>query len=183
MKRTDANGHVGNLFFDGDPGSNTPATALESTWCNNVQEELANIVESVGVVLDGGVYTQLLNAINEIIQRSGIPVATTVSDNVTNTSTGITLDKTKYRSAVIRIDGRRRDDNESRYEVAQLVAIMDKETNTWLPLIHNNYTGDIGVTYSINSTTGEITYSSDDMGGANYSSSLRMSVTEKHLLN
>jgi hypothetical protein len=63
MHRTDADGHVANLFSDGDPGVPTPGTLVEEAWLNAVQEELANYIESTGIALVKNTNTQLTSAI------------------------------------------------------------------------------------------------------------------------
>ena len=65
MKRTTADQHASNLFQD----ENLPTTAgtlCDASWFNNVQEEIANVVEHDGTALDGGDYTQLLAAIQKL---------------------------------------------------------------------------------------------------------------------
>jgi hypothetical protein len=54
-------------FKDGDPVSGTPSTQLNALWFNNVQEEIANVIESTGVVLDPSHRDQLLTAIQSMI--------------------------------------------------------------------------------------------------------------------
>lgn len=183
MKRTDADGSVNNRFSDGDPQTNALATVMESTWANNVQEELCSVIESVGINLDGSVYTQLLSGIIEIIQRGGSPINKTITNNATDQATDITLDKSKFRSAVIKFDGRRLSDDGSELEIGYLVAVLDTVADEWKPLIRNSLTGNlIGVTFDIDASSGEITFDADTFSGANYASSLRLTITEKHLL-
>lgn len=50
-------------FRNGDPLTGTPATALEDTWCDHVQEEIANVIEGFGVALDAGQRDQLFKVI------------------------------------------------------------------------------------------------------------------------
>ena len=63
MKRTDAPGSESNEFVDKNIGLGKPGTLLEQTWLNNVQEEIANLIESAGITLDGGDKTQLIEAL------------------------------------------------------------------------------------------------------------------------
>ena len=69
MKRVDASGHSSNLFVDKDSGGGIPGTTLEKTWHNNVQEEIAGLIESESITLDGTDYTQLNTAVNSKIQN------------------------------------------------------------------------------------------------------------------
>lgn len=68
MKRTNATGFApGNLFTDGNPVGGVPATVVEQTWLNNVQEELCEVIEEAGFVLNGADTTQLKQAIAAMI--------------------------------------------------------------------------------------------------------------------
>ena len=51
------------LFSNGDPGSGTKGTLVTAEWLNAMQEELAYIVEGLGVELDDGDTTQILSAL------------------------------------------------------------------------------------------------------------------------
>lgn len=50
MHRTDAEGNVAGLFSPGDPFIPLPATLLTYEWCNAVQEELVNVIQTQGGV-------------------------------------------------------------------------------------------------------------------------------------
>lgn len=64
MHRIDAAGFaVGNLFTDGNPSTGTPATVVDAAWLNDLQENVAQLVEAAGIVLSKRDYTQLLKAI------------------------------------------------------------------------------------------------------------------------
>lgn len=53
-------------FTNGNVVGGIPSTDLEDTWFDNVQEEIANVVESTGVALSGADQTQLLVAIRKM---------------------------------------------------------------------------------------------------------------------
>ncbi|WP_454908374.1 hypothetical protein [Variovorax gossypii] len=70
MKRIDTSTKATDLFGAGKHGfrnSNLPlgvaATDFNADWPNNLQEEIARVVEAAGIVLDGAVFTQLLQAL------------------------------------------------------------------------------------------------------------------------
>lgn len=64
MHRIDAAGFAaGNLFTDGNPSTGTSATVVDAAWLNDLQENIAQLVEASGIVLSKGDYTQLLKAI------------------------------------------------------------------------------------------------------------------------
>lgn len=72
MHRIDASGNVAGEFTDGDPGTNTPATVVDSPWLNDVQEELVNAVLSAGIALVKGTQTQLRDAILSLARRPNL---------------------------------------------------------------------------------------------------------------
>ena len=64
MKRTDAFGAtVDNKFTNGDPATAVPATRVDASWLNAVQEEIAKVIEGAGLALNPAVDTQLKQAI------------------------------------------------------------------------------------------------------------------------
>lgn len=48
MDRISAPGNINGQFTDGDPQTGTPATILDSLWCNGTQEELIGLIEETG---------------------------------------------------------------------------------------------------------------------------------------
>jgi len=67
MQRTVAPGNDNNLYTEGDPGLSIPATVVGALEMNNIQEELCNFIESVGITLDSGDLTQLEQAIDQTV--------------------------------------------------------------------------------------------------------------------
>jgi hypothetical protein len=67
MHRTDAPGNVNGLFNDGNPAAGQQATALVAAWFNDIQENLAYVIEEQGIVLEKGDYTQLSDAIVALV--------------------------------------------------------------------------------------------------------------------
>lgn len=55
------------LFAAGNPQTGIPGTIVTSGWLNDIQEELAGVIEGAGLVLDGESQIQLYLAIKEII--------------------------------------------------------------------------------------------------------------------
>ena len=62
-KATDKFGPGKHGFTDGDPTIPIPATELEGSWFDHVQEEIANFIEEQGIALDENNRTQLAAAI------------------------------------------------------------------------------------------------------------------------
>ena len=68
MKRIDTpTALAGGHFSNANPDAGGLPTQLDASWFENVQEELAHVVEESGRTLDGGNKTQLLAAIRETI--------------------------------------------------------------------------------------------------------------------
>lgn len=60
-----------NGFTRGNPQTGVPVTALDDDYFDAVQEEIAGVVESTGVVLDKSNRTQLLTALKKLFLRTG----------------------------------------------------------------------------------------------------------------
>ncbi len=58
-------------FTDGNPGSGVPATQLNASWFNTLQEEIAHVVEAVGSALNPASLTQLYDSICSLITGIG----------------------------------------------------------------------------------------------------------------
>lgn len=65
--RPDVNGVGKDGFHDNADVSGQDATYLDPSWCNHVQEEIANVIEGFGVELDGNNKAQLFEAIQNAI--------------------------------------------------------------------------------------------------------------------
>ncbi|CFQ55634.1 tail fiber protein [Yersinia frederiksenii] len=59
-----------NGFTRGNPQIGVPATALDDDYFDAIQEEIAGVVESTGVVLDKSNRTQLLTALKKLFLRT-----------------------------------------------------------------------------------------------------------------
>lgn len=81
MHRTDGNGHVANMFDDGDPGVPTVGTQIEESWLNAVQEEIVGVVTDAGISLVKNTNTQLLAALRSLFVRTTGSAAQTITGN------------------------------------------------------------------------------------------------------
>lgn len=67
MYRIDSRGATGDgRFTEGNPTTGTPATVVDASWMNAVQDELVNAVQGAGLTLDKTDNDQLLEAINKL---------------------------------------------------------------------------------------------------------------------
>lgn len=68
MHRIDhATAAPGNLFTEGNPATATPATSVTDDWLNDMQENLAQLVEAASIALVKGDGTQVTDAIQVLI--------------------------------------------------------------------------------------------------------------------
>lgn len=71
MHRIDhATAAPGNLFTEGNPATATPATTVTDDWLNDVQGNICEVVETAGLALVKGDYTQLRQAIQAMLIAS-----------------------------------------------------------------------------------------------------------------
>ena len=66
----DVNGPGKRGFIDENLPNGIAATSFSARWCNNLQEEIANLIEDAGIALDGTQQSQLLSAIDAKIQNA-----------------------------------------------------------------------------------------------------------------
>jgi microcystin-dependent protein len=66
MHRIDGPGAVNSLFTEGDPSVPQMATVVTAAWLNDVQENLAKVIEAAGITLQKGNFDQLRQAINQL---------------------------------------------------------------------------------------------------------------------
>jgi hypothetical protein len=71
MHRIDTSGNVLNRFSEGNPAAGQLATRLSAAWFNDVQENLAYLIEQAGLVLAKGDETQVFDAIVAVIASVG----------------------------------------------------------------------------------------------------------------
>jgi len=75
MHRTDASGNVGGLFSAGDPANGVLPTQLDEDWHNAVQENIAQLIEAIGMTLVKGDHDQLRVAVAAMISNAELTPA------------------------------------------------------------------------------------------------------------
>lgn len=86
MDRIKGAGHVNNRFVSEDAQAGRPPTELTAEWFNNVQEEICAVIEKAGITLNENDQTQLLQAINKMIESLPIKVMTGATSESSGTS-------------------------------------------------------------------------------------------------
>jgi len=75
----DANGPGKRGFRDGNKSAGILPTEFDATHCNNIQEEICNVIEAVGLVLDPDDKTQLRQALSIILSNADMGVRFTTT--------------------------------------------------------------------------------------------------------
>jgi len=173
MKRTSAEANDNNRYTEGNPAQGIPATVVGAEEMNNLQEELANIVEAAGITLNGSIETQALQAIRLLIQRGGEQVADfTIADAQSSQDvTGLSFDGTDFSAFRVLYSLNRRNDSQSADQVGEMFGVYRPESNDWL--LETSWKGeDAGVIFSI-TAAGQVQYTSDTYGGTGYAATLK----------
>jgi hypothetical protein len=84
VHRIDSDASVNGLFSAGDPASGQPGTVVSPEWLNAIQEEIAAVIETMGLTLDKANNGQLVLAVLALLARLNTWTAKqTFSDGVT----------------------------------------------------------------------------------------------------
>ena len=176
MHRIDGPGAtVNNLFTEGNPSLGIPATTVTDDWLNDVQEELATVIENADITLSKGTQDQLYDAIVEIFNRGGgTELQQTIANNQGSPAniTGLSFDKTSVKTAHVKFDIFRRTDSSHVIETGDLFIVHNTETDLW-EIQWASHHDDSGVIFSITSA-GQVQYTSDNISGANYTGTIRL---------
>ncbi|WP_081301584.1 phage tail protein [Gilliamella sp. Fer1-1] len=83
-----------NGFTRGNPQTGTPATQLDYLYCDAIQEEIANAIESAGIKLDKSKHDQLASAIKEFVRKGKVRLSSaTNSTSETEAATSLAVKK------------------------------------------------------------------------------------------
>ena len=180
MKRVDAAGAtVNNLFTTGNPSLSIPATTVDDTIMNAIQEEIAEVVEFAGLTLDqtNADLTQLRQAIQILIATGGLNQSSfTVANNVAAPAnvTGMVFAKATVKAVRMFVDIFRRDDVDNFIETGELYVVHNTETDLWEISFSSKF-DDTGLVFSV-TAGGQVQYTSTDMAGGNYSGTMKWTV-------
>lgn len=176
---------INNQFTNGNPSTGVKATQFEAPWCNAVQEEIAQCIESAGLVVDqngdqGAGSTQdnnqLYKAILLMLQNGGAQVNQAINNLVSPGSaiviSGMTFDKSEIHSVFFDYSIERTTDSNSARETGRVSLTVNSVTDAW-EIEQISFFSGAGVVFYVDSS-GEVSYSSDDLPGTTYSGQIRI---------
>ena len=172
--RTEAPGNANKLYTIGNPTLGIPATQVRDTEMNNIQEEIANVIEHAGLTLDqtGVTFTQLRDAILTLIGIGGAQSSIAIANNTGPANvTGLVFDLDDIASARILYHLERRTDTQDVMEHGELYVAYNNEQATW-QIINVSHGDDAEVSFTI-TPAGQVQYTSNDLTGTTYSGTLR----------
>lgn len=181
MHRIDQPTASGGLFTDGNESTGVEATIVDAAWLNGIQESLIQFMISRGITPVKGNFTLFTQAIASAVESSSSPNFTldnniTISTNIT----GLILDKTKVKSAVISFDVYRKTATTEFNSIVTLRCIYQPIANTW-KLNQDELFDEAGVTFAIDAATGQISYKSSNMSGGTYAGIGRYKISRINL--
>lgn len=158
-----------NRFTEGDPEASEKATKLRADFLNDLQENIASFIENRGVALVKNDFTQLETAIGLV--ASDLGTTFTIDNNITSETniTGLIFASASVKFAKIKYFIIRKDAGEELLEEGTLKAFF--KNSAWSLSFEKDF-DDSGVTFTIDSTSGQIKYQSTNMAGGTYSGSL-----------
>ena len=174
MFRIDSPGATGSFeFTNGNPSLSIAATVVSDEWLNAVQREIVKVIEGQGIVLDKGDDTQLEQALLLMIGLGGSQLKVDVANNVGPVDvTGLIFDKANFKAVRASFDLFRRTDSSNVTEMGDLFMSHNPESDTWAISAPSSF-GDAGVTFNI-LASGQVQITSDDLTGAAYAGTLRV---------
>jgi len=107
-----ATGAIAGFFTEGDPSTGVPATRVSADWLNNMQEELAGVIEAMGLTLDKADPTQLLAALMIMTGIPSAPLSVTTSDATVTDLGTVSVDEDEQVMVEASVLGRKSDGSE-----------------------------------------------------------------------
>lgn len=186
MHKIDSSGAtVDNKFTEGNPALGVPATVVSAAICNAWQEEIVNVIVSLGMTLltsTTDTFTQLLDAISRLIVRGGriSPVIQSILNgqsspaDVTNFPVWLS---TEVVALKFFFNSFRRTDSGSENQSGEVYLSWNSEDSTWDVTkagFHDDSEINFAVAVTGNPNEFKLRYTTDSMAGANYAGSLRI---------
>lgn len=173
MKRTDSAGStIDNKYTNGDPNLAIPATVVDASWLNAVQEEIALLIEAAGLTLNPADDTQLQQALAILLGTGGSQTDFAIA-NATGPAdvTGLVFDKATVKAVRVLFDLHRETSTQDFDEIGELWLTHDSVTDTWR-IAWTSHNEDAGVIFTITGT-GQVQYTSSNLSGGSYAGTLR----------
>lgn len=175
MHRIDGPGAtIDNLFTEGNPTLGIPATEVSDDWLNDVQEEIANLIEDQGIVLVKGDQTQLLEAVKLLIGFGGDAQLNIALPNNSGPfdATGLLFNKVNTKAAHISVDIERSTDTQNKQEIGTIFVTHDTRDDLWRISVSSNL-DNAGVTFTI-TAAGQVRALTNNLTGTTYVGELRV---------
>lgn len=183
MHRIDSDGAtVDNKFTEGNSALSIPATVVDADIMNALQEEACALVEGVGITLVKGTNNQLLAAVKELIRRGGVaaPVIQAIANNQASAADVTDFPKfltTQVIAFEFLYNIYRKTDSGNVKETGRYYASWNAATAAW-ELTKISVHDEAGVILSLIATATpneyKLQYVSDDLAGASYAGTLRI---------
>jgi len=163
-------------FIKGNPSTSTPATIVSQDWLNAVQEEIVGVVVAAGLTPSKANNAQLLAAILGLAQDYQEAIFAIANNQSTFANiTGMLLDKTKHKSAIIKCDAYRKDAGAEDTQHLELRALYRPVADSWELLGPDGFGTDCGLEFDITSA-GQVRYKSSNYAGGSYVGELRFKI-------
>jgi len=185
MHKIDSDGAtITNEFTEGNPSLVIPATVVSAAWLNAVQKEVVKVVESLGfTLLTSGTDTgdQMYNSILELLKRGGraAPIVQAIANNQAAPADVVgfpQFDTTTVKAVECLFDIFRRTGTQHVKETGRLYLTWNSETSVWeisMMSVHDDSNVDFVATL-VSGTNFKLQYTSDDLTGASYAGTVRL---------
>lgn len=190
MKRIDTPDAVANMFTEGDPAQQIPATTVSASIMNHMQEEIAKTVENAGLVVDqdedhngqggGPDYEQLYQAIILLIKNGGEQIKFDCLNNQSSFTaiTGLIFDKNDFHTVSFDMSIYRKTTGGVLRQSGRFTMMHDEVSDTWEYEYPSAFDG-AEVEFNV-TNAGQVEYKSNDLAGSNYVGDFRITNITTH---
>jgi hypothetical protein len=181
MHRIDgATADSNNRFTIGDPTNSIPATKVSAEWLNDVQENLSKFIEAQGITLEKGNWDQLTLAVQAALStfnQSTTKVVILNNQSALVDLTGVIYDKTKIKSVLHEYEIHRKDNSNEFIEVGSFQVSYKTNATSWILVPMQSFNDESGVTFDVDTTSGQVKYKSTSMNTTGYEGYIRIKKT------